>query len=196
MIPAMEFASRLGARYMLCTSVLVSEYDAREEPRTMENLAQLCEVGAPLGIRPMLEFMIYRSVGTLADAVRMVDRVRHPNLGICVDALHLSRSGGSPESLRNVDPGLLGYAQICDAPGTLPPAAQIPLEARSDRLDPGEGPLAAGRAAGRPAAGHPRSVEAPSLRVAHLSCVQRAQAAARSTRALLRQHAPRRPRDA
>ena len=191
MLPAMEFASRLGAKYMLCTSELVAEHVPSEEPRTVEKFAQLCEAGARLGIKPMLEFMIYRSVGTLDDALRMVKLVQHPNLGICVDALHLSRSGGNPDSLRKVDPGLLCYAQLCDAPAALPPAAQIPVEARSHRLYPGKGSLPLLDLLDALPPGIPLSLEAPASHCAHLSPLQRAQAIARSTRTLLAAHAAR-----
>jgi sugar phosphate isomerase/epimerase len=185
MLPAMEFAASLGAQYMLCTSVLVAEYVAAEEPRTVEKFAKLCEAGARLGVKPMLEFMIYRSIGTLDDALRMVKLVQHPNLGICVDALHLSRSGDSPDALRKIDPGLLCYAQICDAPAALPPASQIPLEARSHRLYPGEGSLPLQELLHVLPRGIPLSVEAPASKHAHLSAEQRAQAVARCTRMLL-----------
>lgn len=188
MLPAMEFASGLGAKYMLCASMLVAEHQASEEPRTVEKFAELCEAGARLGIKPMLEFMIYRSIGTIEDALRMVKLVRHPNLGICVDALHLSRSGGTPDALRKVDPGLLCYAQICDAPAALPPASQIPLEARSHRLYPGEGSLPLLDLLDALPPGIPLSLEAPASHCAHLSTVQRAHAVARCTRILLQSH--------
>lgn len=194
MLPAMEFASRLGAKYMLCTSVLVAEHLASEEPRTVERFAKLCEAGARLGIKPMLEFMIYRSIGTIEDALRMVKLVKHPNMGICVDALHLSRSGGTPDSLRKVDPGLLCYAQICDAPAALPPASQIPVEARYHRLYPGEGSLPLLDLLDALPPGIPLSLEAPDSHSAHLSTLQRAHAIAHCTRKLLlNRSAPRCP---
>jgi len=191
MLPAMEFARGLGAKYMLCTSVLVAEHQASEESRTVEKFAELCEAGARLGIKPMLEFMIYRGIGTVEDAMRMVNLVQHPNLGICVDALHLSRSGGNPDSLRKVDPGLLRYAQICDAPAALPPAAQIPVEARSHRLYPGEGSLPLMELLDALPPGVPLSLEAPASRCAHLSVVERAHAVARCSRDLLQSRAAR-----
>ncbi|HSQ04988.1 MAG TPA: sugar phosphate isomerase/epimerase [Burkholderiales bacterium] len=185
MLPAMEFAGSLGAQYMLCTSMLVDEHVASEESRTVEKFAELCDAGVRLGIKPMLEFMIYRSVGTIEDALRMVKLVNHPNLGICVDALHLSRSGGAPDSLRKVDPRLLCYAQICDAPAALPPASRIPLEARSHRLYPGEGSLPLRELLDALPPDIPLSVEAPNSQCAHLSAIERAHAVARCTRALL-----------
>ena len=191
MLPAMEFAARLGAKYMLCTSMLVAEHIASEEPRTVEKFAELCEAGARLGIKPMLEFMIYRSIGTIEDALRMVRLVGHPNLGICVDALHLSRSGGNPDSLRKVDPGLLCYAHLCDAPAALPPASQIPVEALTHRLCPGEGALPLLDLLGALPPGVPLSLEVPDLQSAHLSALERAHAIARCARNLLQESAVR-----
>lgn len=88
MLPAMEFVRKLGAKYMLCASLLATEHHASDEPRTVEKFAELCETGARMAIKPMLEFMSYRSVRTIEDALRMVRFVRHPNMGICVNALH------------------------------------------------------------------------------------------------------------
>lgn len=186
MLPAMEFASGLGVKYLLCTSVPVSEHVVSEESQTVEKFSELCEAGARLGIKPMLEFMIYRSVGTLEDALRMVKLVGHPNMGICVDALHLSRSGGNPDSLRGVDPRLLCYAHICDAPAALPPASQIPLEARFHRLLPGEGALPLFGLLDVLPPGIPLCLEVPNSQSAHLPMQQRVDAIAASARKLLR----------
>ena len=72
--------------------------------------------------------------------------------GILIDALHVQRCGTDWGSWRAVDPGLLSYLQLCDAP--LVPAAcrrccgrpgcgdrDAVLEARAARLLPGEGEL-------------------------------------------------------
>ncbi|MCC6535742.1 MAG: sugar phosphate isomerase/epimerase [Burkholderiales bacterium] len=185
MQPAMAFAAALGARFMLCTSGLKNEHGASADPATIAKLGELCELGARLGIRPMLEFMIFRSLGSLEDAVRMVQQVGHPNLGICLDALHLARSGGTPRSLCEVDPALIGYAQICDAPAAAPAPERIPEEARFDRLYPGEGGLPLAELLRALPPGIPLALEAPSRRHANLSPAERACAIARSMRGLL-----------
>ena len=60
-----------------------------------------------------------------------------------VDNLHLSRAGHVPADLTEVDPHLLPYIQVCDAPFQ-PADPGIPAllhEALNGRLLPGEGGL-------------------------------------------------------
>ena len=65
--------------------------------------------------------------------------------------------------LAGVDPGLLGYVQLCDAPLAAPAGEAAGSEARDGRLLPGDGelPLTALLAAVPP--GMPVAIEAPSL---------------------------------
>ena len=59
-----------------------------------------------------------------------------------MDALHLSRTGGSPADLRKISPELIRSAQLCDAPASRPTTNEaIIQEARSKRLPPGQGEL-------------------------------------------------------
>ena len=96
------------------------------------------------GPRIAVEFMVFSEVPTLAAALDVVARTGLDTVGILVDALHLSRSGGTPADVAAVDPALLPYLQLCDAPAD---AAHDDLlhEARHLRLLPGDGalPLAA-----------------------------------------------------
>jgi sugar phosphate isomerase/epimerase len=59
------------------------------------------------------------------------------------DTWHFIRSGCSPGDLRDVDAGLIGYVQVNDGAGHIPPEDMIP-EAMCERLYPGDGefPLA------------------------------------------------------
>jgi sugar phosphate isomerase/epimerase len=90
-----------------------------------------------------LEFMIFSSVRTLVDAVRVIDRTAHPAAAILVDALHMQRSGATPADIAALPATLLPYAQLCDGPSEpIRPAAKIALsEARTGRLLPGDGEL-------------------------------------------------------
>jgi sugar phosphate isomerase/epimerase len=60
---------------------------------------------------------------------------------VLVDALHLSRSGGTPAEVARIDPALFEYAQICDAPAQIPFDNQRLRQEPSDRLLPGQGGL-------------------------------------------------------
>src|SRR6202040_247001 len=65
-----------------------------------------------------------------------------PNGGVLVDALHLSRTGGTPLDVRAAPAGFIRSAQLCDAVAERPSSQEaIIKEARSGRLPPGHGTL-------------------------------------------------------
>jgi sugar phosphate isomerase/epimerase len=157
--PVIETAAELGARFLL-----VNVYD-EDDAWAASRFAQLCEMAAPAGIRPVLEPMPYSGIRTLDKAVAVV---RGSGGGVLIDPLHLRRGGGSPEDVARLAPALTPYVQLCDARKATPPDGVPGLvrESRHDRLPPLHGELELGkllRALGRPDA--PISVEAPSSRL-------------------------------
>ncbi|MDR5798178.1 sugar phosphate isomerase/epimerase [Caballeronia sp. LZ008] len=181
--PSLEFAAGVGARTFAVTAPLRGDYKPEDEGPTARKLRELCELASRYGIKPTIEFMIFRGVGTLEEAVRLVNLVDHPNLGICVDALHLQRSGGTPESLGAIDKSLLSCFQICDAPAEAPQDVQ--KEARFGRLYPGEGALPLAQMLDVLPSEIPVAVEAPAVAHAGDSLKARAHDVARRTRAIL-----------
>jgi sugar phosphate isomerase/epimerase len=181
--PSLQFAADVGARTFAVTAPLRNDYKPEDEPGTVQLLRDLCDVASQYGIKITVEFMIFRGVGTLEEAVRLVNLVDHPNLGICVDALHLQRSGGTPESLGAVESSLLSCFQICDAPAEAPQDVQ--REARFGRLYPGEGALPLSRILDVLSPDIPVAVEAPAFAHADDSLEKRANDVARRTRAIL-----------
>jgi sugar phosphate isomerase/epimerase len=176
----LEAAARLGAQYVLVMST------EPLEARTLERFCDLCDRAQQYGLHVCLEFAIYTGVRTLADAVRVVKTSGCNNASVLIDALHFSRSGGSPSDIAGVDASLLQYAQICDAVAAIPTeASDLIREARTGRLLPGEGalPLRALVAALPP--GIPLAVEAPVRATAGLPVLERAQRAWRAMQALL-----------
>lgn len=133
----LDAGRRLSAR-----AVLVIGNDP-EETRLVERFRAVCEAAAEHGMRACLEFMIFSSVRTLADAVRVVERTAHPAAAILVDALHMQRSGAVPAEVAALPQVWLPYAQLCDAPfEPVRPADDVALnEARTGRLLPGNGEL-------------------------------------------------------
>jgi sugar phosphate isomerase/epimerase len=91
-----------------------------DQSRTIATFTRLCEAARPLGLKAMLEFIPFCQTKTLAAAVRVVSQSAQPNAGVLVDVLHPMRSGASPDDLRHVDPALLDYRQLCDAPAEPP----------------------------------------------------------------------------
>ena len=183
--PVLEYAGTLGARSVSVTGRRREECQDGDEEPTLENLKKLCELASGFSITPMIEFMAYRGFGSLEEAVRAIELVDHPSLGVCVDVLHLVRSGGSAPSLRAVDPRLIGCIQLCDAPAASPEPAQIPKEARFGRLYPGEGDLPLVELLTALPADTPVGIEAPSQLRSGLTVYERADELARLTRNLL-----------
>jgi sugar phosphate isomerase/epimerase len=164
-----ETGQALGARFL---NVLADDSDLA---RVRDNFAALVEQARPYGLRPMIEPMLYMGVRNLSDAVAVAEGTGG---GVTVDPLHLQRFGGTPEHLRFLDPDLLGYYQLCDAPLTAPSGLPVPrrmprgqpgegsdlqTEARTARLLPGEGQLPLVDIIDAMDPTIPVSVEAPNL---------------------------------
>jgi sugar phosphate isomerase/epimerase len=132
----LDSASELGAqRISVCG-------DDPDHSRFVLNFAGLCDLAASFGMGVDLEFMAWRQVSSLPQAVQIVKEARKPNAAALVDALHLARTGGAPRDLRGVPPSFIRSAQLCDAPAAGPVSEDAAIEeARSRRLPPGSGEL-------------------------------------------------------
>jgi sugar phosphate isomerase/epimerase len=128
-------AAELGARRLNVSG------DDPDRARLAAHFAQMCELAGRYRLGVDLEFMRWRHVASLADAVEVVTRAGAANGGILLDALHLFRSGGSVAEVRALKTGLIRSAQLCDAPLRAPPPEGIIDEARTRRLLPGRGEL-------------------------------------------------------
>jgi sugar phosphate isomerase/epimerase len=152
--PVLETAATLRARYLIAIG------EDPELGRLSERFSQLTDMAAPYGIRPLIEFMAYKTVRTLDDALAIA--ARSDGGGILLDALHIQRCGAGIRQIASVDPALLGYVQLCDAP-LEPPDGDAAAEARTDRLLPGEGALPLTDLLSAVPATLPVAVEAPRL---------------------------------
>jgi sugar phosphate isomerase/epimerase len=180
--PVLEAAAALGARYV---NAICDDPDLR---RLSDSFAALTAAAAPYGIRAVVEFMAYRSVRTLAEAVAIARR--SGGGGVLLDALHVQRCGVSLGALRAVEPALISYVQLCDAPLAAPGAgsasADAVHEARAGRLLPGEGRLPLRELLAALPDGIPVAVEAPGSGVGDGSPVEFAVRARRAVDLVLR----------
>ncbi len=131
-----DAAIAIGARFVLVTSRIPIE------PYIVERFGQLCDRAAEGGVTLALEFLPIFPLSTLAAAVDVVRAAARPNSGVLVDTLHLARSGASAADLAAVDPALLPYLQLADAPAARPDTIPALVdEALHGRLLLGEGVL-------------------------------------------------------
>jgi sugar phosphate isomerase/epimerase len=168
--PLFETAAELGASFL---NVMADDPDLH---RAGDNFAALVEASRPYGLRPAIEAIPYVQVKTLSDAAALVGE---SGGGIIIDPLHLQRGGGGPQDVRSLNPRLIAYCQLCDAPlaapHDLPRPQKLPrgqpvegitdlaLEARAMRLLPGDGELPLAEIVSALPAALPFSVETPNL---------------------------------
>jgi sugar phosphate isomerase/epimerase len=179
---ALEVGRDLGAQYVLTVG-----FDQNRQ-RLAENFGTFCELAHSCGLRTMLEFIPYATIGTLAAAHQLLESVKPANAGLLVDALHLSRSGGHPRDIAGYDPSLFSYVHLCDARANIPSPGEIKPEARGGRMYPGNGELWLDSFLDAFPDGTPVGVEAPDASLADLPVIERARLAGAATRNLLRQH--------
>ncbi len=152
----LEAAAELGARYLNVTG------NDADLSRFTEMLSRLTADAKPFDLVPAVEPMAWKALNSLASAVSCVGAAGGAVLQ--VDALHLNRLGADPSDLAGLDPNLLSYLQLCDAPAA--PLDNDPLalqaEGRHDRLLPGHGALPLNRLLEVMPTDSPVGVEVPS----------------------------------
>jgi sugar phosphate isomerase/epimerase len=182
----LDIGMALGARNALVVS---SDPDIAA---TTAKFAVLCDHAAKSPLRVALEFGLFTNVKTIGMANAILDAIDHPSAALLVDALHLTRSGGTPADVATMPRHRLAYAQICDAPqpGADPSDPQAILdEAVYGRMQAGDGGLdLSGIVAALPP-GIPLSVELRSraLYEAFPDAAARSRVTAQATRAFLNQ---------
>ncbi|MEX0405884.1 TIM barrel protein [Aquibium sp. LZ166] len=171
--------AELGAKHVLVVG------NDPERARLVERFARFCERAKACGVIPMLEFIPYSQVRSLAEAALLLKESDAANAGLLVDSLHLSRSGGSPADLAAYDPALFRYVHLCDALAEIPAIENLRNEARNERLYPGEGALWLEEFVAAFPEGTPVAIEAPAARHAHLGHAEQAKLAATMARAVI-----------
>ncbi len=108
--------------------------------RTFDQLAHLAAMAANVGIEVEVEFVPIFTIADLATAEAAVRHVGRADCRIMFDTMHFGRSAASIGDLAAIDPKLIGYVQICDAP-RIPIIEDYMEEAVFERMVPGEGEL-------------------------------------------------------
>lgn len=176
----LEHAADLGAK-----RINVSGDDPDFE-RLVRNFGALCDLARATGLDVELEFMRFRCVQSLPQALSVVGRAARPNGKVLVDLLHLFRSGGTAELLGQAPSQAIGSVQLCDAPRAGPADTELADEARNGRLFPGEGELPIGACLEALPTAVGFAVEVPCDRTRPgLNPLQRAHRACRASRDLL-----------
>lgn len=108
--------------------------------RTIEAFAVLAGMAAERGLRVSAEMGSLGPIAQVEPALALVRGVGAANFSLLIDAMHFFRLGNTLEQLAAIDPELIGYAQLCDAPWT-PRFDTYFEEALYERSPPGAGEL-------------------------------------------------------
>ena len=180
--PLIEAAAAVRAEYI---QVVCEDEDHN---RAVENFAALSELAKTYKTQLSLEFMQFRALRTLEEAVSIIRKSGANNAGVLIDVLHLDRSGGTKRSLQSIDPKVISYVQLCDAPARRPAEDALVDEARNNRLYPGEGELPLVDYLNALPPDVPVSLEVPHLHNCHARIDKRAQLCADATRKFFARH--------
>lgn len=108
-----------------------------DRQRTYDGFATVAEMADERGIEVCAE------VGTmlsLEEGLAAVPHVARPNFRLLIDTMHFFRLGWTLEQFAALDPALVGYVQLCDAP-LVSAFETYREEALYERLAPGAGEL-------------------------------------------------------
>jgi len=108
--------------------------------RSFDQLGVLAEMAGAHGIETMIEFVPTFGIADLATAQAAVNHVGRDNFKILIDTMHVGRSGARAQDIAALDPGVIGYVQLCDAL-RVPKIPDYLEEAMYERMVPGEGEL-------------------------------------------------------
>jgi len=108
--------------------------------RSVDQIGTLAEMAAMAGMETTLEFAPGLAVDDLSTAIGIVREIGRPDFRLLIDTMHLVRSGSGADDIAALDPDLIGYVQLGDAPLV----ANIPNymeESCFQRMVPGTGEL-------------------------------------------------------
>jgi sugar phosphate isomerase/epimerase len=108
--------------------------------RSFDQLAIFAEMASERGMECTVELCPVLVVNNIETALAAVRHVGRKNFRLLLDTMHLGRSGATAADIAALDPNLIGYVQLADAP--LDPRIRNYMEeATFERMVPGEGEL-------------------------------------------------------
>lgn len=130
----LDLMAELGAR---AASAVSMEPDL---PRALDQLATLADLTAERGMGFVIEFAPPHPINTLDKTLSAIRHIDRPGVKLVIDAMHFFRSGATVTELATIDPGFIGYVQLCDVP-IAPQDDNYLREACFMRKCPGDGEL-------------------------------------------------------
>ena len=83
-----------------------------------------------------IEFAPMNTINSLQSALDAIAHIGQGRARVLIDAMHTFRSGGTVADIAGLDPDVIGYAQLCDAPMVAPEGVPYFKEATCGRMVP------------------------------------------------------------
>lgn len=131
----LEICEALSIPTMLLVADFTRTIEATDLERAVVSLAQAAQWAAGFGVKLGLEFRAGNTFcSSLDTAIRIVEACGEPNVGVCLDVLHMMAGPSKLEDLTLLTPANLAHVQLCDV-------LCVPREmvSDSDRIFPGDG---------------------------------------------------------
>lgn len=141
--PGVDVRERAGDLALMCELGVKRINAVSMDPdlqRTYDQFAAMAEMADQVGVEATVELSPGLTIGNLPAAVAVVKHVGRKNFRLLIDTMHFARSGSSVAELAALDPDMIGYAQLCDAPVVSKHATYME-EAMTARMSPGTGEL-------------------------------------------------------
>lgn len=154
----------------------------RKPARLRDGIGRLARIADAAGVEMAIEAFPLSSIRTQAESLALAVEAG-PRVGLCVDTLHVIRSGGTWADVAALPPERIFHVQINDGP--LQPPEDRYLEATSRRTPPGEGAFDLEHFIPLIPAAATLAIEAPFLAPDGMSPVERGRVVVDATRRLL-----------
>jgi sugar phosphate isomerase/epimerase len=181
--PLLSFAGELGAQFLQVTGGSTAEWKPGDDEALLPKVQELADRARRFGLSLALEFIVFRSLRTMSQALDLRARAGRDDIKVTLDALHFARSGGTIAELAAVDPSAFACFHICDAPAE--PPLDLAYESRFGRLTPGAGGLPLREMLALLPPGLPIGVEVPDWERNHLTPTEKALNAAQAARKII-----------
>lgn len=135
-----DFASDIDLMYQLGVRRINTVAMDPDKGRSLDQIARFVEMAGAADMEATLEFAPGLTIGDLPAALEAIEYVNQPHFRLLIDTMHLIRSGSSAAQLAAIDPALIGYVQLSDAP-LLATEPDYMKEATFSRMIPGAGEL-------------------------------------------------------
>ena len=130
----LDLVRELGGDRIACVSL------DKDLQRTIDGFAVLAEMAAQRDLLVSAEMGSLGPYGLVEPALALVRGVGMDNFSLLIDSMHFFRLGNTIEQFAAIDPALIGYVQLCDAPWA-PRFDTYMEEAMYERMAPGDGEL-------------------------------------------------------